>query len=142
MRIDGHDQALVERHGDADVRRAVLVELAVDPRAVELRVVAQRERAGAHDQVVDRQLDALVRELGVELLAQRQRLAHVDLALQVEVRHLRLRLAHAPRDGLQHRARLDHRVGLGRSGAARAGAGAGAGAGACAAGAAAAGAAV
>ena len=108
-----HDQAVVERDRDADVRRAVLVELAVDPGAVELRVVAQRERAGAHDQVVDRELDALVGELGVELLAQRERLAHVDLALQVEVRHLRLRLAHAARDGAQHRARLDARsVGL------------------------------
>ena len=41
---DGHDQAVVERDRDADVRRAVLDELAVDPRAVELRVVAQRER--------------------------------------------------------------------------------------------------
>src|SRR5215217_6473984 len=59
---DGDDQTVLERDGDPDVGALVQDELAVGPAAVELRVLEQRERCAADDEVVDAHLLAVVGE--------------------------------------------------------------------------------
>ena len=93
------DERVLARHGDADVDARVELELAVAVGAVGAREVAQRERARLDDEVVERG-GGLVAGRGLELLAQRDGLLHVDLDGDDEVGRGRLRLGHPPRDGL------------------------------------------
>ena len=93
------DERVLARDGHADVDAAVELELAVAVGAVGAREVAQRERARLDHEVVERR-GGLVAGGGLELLAQRDGLLHVDLDGEDEVGRGRLRLGHPPRDGL------------------------------------------
>ena len=74
---------------------------------VEVRVVPQGHGARLHHEVVDGELEALLFELLVELLAQRHRGVHLDLDGGVEVRDVLLGLGHPLADDLHHPRRLD-----------------------------------
>ena len=106
---DGDDQTFVECDRDADVGALVEDERAFVPAAVELRVLDQGERRGSHHEVVDADLLVAGKRL-IELFAQFERAAHVDLGVEVEVRHGRLRFAHATRHRAEHRRCIDDLV--------------------------------
>jgi hypothetical protein len=75
--------------------------------SVEVRVAPEGDRTSLHHEVVDGELDALIFELGVELLTQGHRRVHPDLYGSVEVRYVLLGLRHPLADDLHHPRRLD-----------------------------------
>ena len=95
-----HDERVLGGHRDADVDPRVELEAAVAVGAVGARVLAQRERAGLDDHVVEGGHDVALLRRRLEARPGLDRAAHVDLGLQVEVRRGRLRLGHPPGDGL------------------------------------------
>ena len=95
---DRRDQPVLDRHRDADVRGVELEDPIALKRDVDLRLPAERQRRGLHDQVVERDLH--LGRLG--LLADLRRLLHLDVDRDVEVRNARLHLGHALADDLAH----------------------------------------
>ena len=102
-----HDQRVLTRDRDADVDARVQLELAVAVGAVRARELAQRQRGRLDDEVVERRR-RIVPGGRLELLAELDRVLHVDLAGEHELRRGRLGLRHPARDRLlQPRELLD-----------------------------------
>ena len=104
-----HQQGVVERDGDADVDTREADDVLAEDAGVEPRVLAQRQRHRANDEVVQRRHVAVL-ELR-ELRPHRHRAGHVDLGGELELRDLRARLDHPAPDRPLHRAELDPRLG-------------------------------
>ena len=96
----GH-QPVLARHRNADVDVIVDMDAVGRKGPVDARELAQRERRGFDDQIVDRNLFGFGQQR-VELAAQRHRRRHVDLGGDVEVRRLLFAVDHAPGDRLAH----------------------------------------
>ena len=105
------DQAAFDRDGDVDVDIGVVVERVALKRGVEVRELAQRQRRRLDDQIVEGDLARVVRDLGVDLLAEAHRGVHVDFRRDVEVRNDLLGLGHALAGGLADPAHLAHDAG-------------------------------
>ena len=107
--VDGRrDQAAAaQRDRPADVDAGAWSEAVVDPEAVELRHLAQRERRRLEQQR-GRQQALVGRPLAVERgSSQVERAAEIDGARQVVVRDLALRAAHRRGDRLAHLRRVE-----------------------------------
>ena len=79
---------------------AMLRDRLIAPRRIHVRMVAQRERGGANDEVVDAGLDPC--DL-IDLLAKRQQVRDVVLRYQIEMRDRSCRLREAFGDRAPHR---------------------------------------
>src|SRR5215212_8026953 len=104
---DGGYEPLIEGHGHCHVYLLVQLDPAGGVEGVEVRVAPEGDGARLHHEVVDRELDALLFELFVELLAQGHRRVHPDLDGGVEVRDVLLGLGHPLADDLHHPRRFD-----------------------------------
>src|SRR5690606_31763244 len=100
VRIKHHrsDESVRDRDGKGHVGATVVADLGGLPRAVDRRHLAQGFGAGLEDEVVDRELHAIVDETAVELGAQGEQRGGINLDIEVEVRELRLRLDQATRN--------------------------------------------
>gem|GEM_PF-4424702 len=83
----GRDQAVLDRHGECDMGGAVMTDLIVFPRAVDRRDPAQRLGRRFQNKIVHRELHTLFFQGGVELGAQFEKRACIDLDVDVEVRN-------------------------------------------------------
>ncbi|MNZ53228.1 hypothetical protein D3C78_711000 [compost metagenome] len=101
MQRRGDQPALAQRHRHAEVDAGARPEGAVDPVAVELRVVAQRQGHRLEHQHSGQQAP-LGRQLGVVGGEPGQRDRHGHRLAQVVVRNLALGAAHRRGDGLAH----------------------------------------
>src|SRR5215210_2614725 len=106
-------EAGVEGDGHRHIHLLVQLDALARVEGVEVRVVPQGHRARLHDEVVDRELQALFFELLVELLAEGHRRVHLDLYGGVEVGDVLLGLRHPLTDDPLHPGRL-HQLGPGR----------------------------
>src|SRR5215210_467560 len=106
-------EAGVEGDGHRHIHLLVQLDALARVEGVEVRVVPQGHRARLHDEVVDRELQALFFELLVELLAEGHRGIHLDLYGGVEVGDVLLGLRHPLADDPLHPGRL-HQLGPGR----------------------------
>ena len=109
-KIVGTIERVLAGHRDADVDARVQLELAVAVGAVRARELLQRQRGGLDHEVVERRR-GVVAGRGLELLAERDGLLHVDLEREHELRRGRLGLGHPARDRLlEPREVLDRRL--------------------------------
>src|SRR5215211_1719230 len=104
---DGRYEALLQGDRHRQINLLVQLDPLRGPEGVQVRVVPEGQRAGFHDEVVDRELYPLLLELLVELLAQRHEVVHLDLGGRVIVGDLLLGLRHPLADDPAHPARFD-----------------------------------
>ena len=106
---DGDQQAhaLAWSDREPDVDRALALELSLDPRAVDLRKLAQGERARSHQEV--RHGDLLrAGDRVLELLTKADGKVDPSFDRDLELGHRGLGLDHAARDRRLHAVRLHH----------------------------------
>ena len=96
----GTTSASCDGDRDADVDAPVQLEAPVAVGAVDARELAQRERAGLDDEVVERRARARSTDASSSWRAADARLLHVDVDVQREVRDGRPRLGHPSGDQL------------------------------------------
>jgi hypothetical protein len=105
------DQSLRRGDGDADVDLAVLRDRVVAPARVHRRMVTQRERDAADDEIVETDLHAADLD---QLLPHREQVRDVVIGGEIEMRDRSRRLGKPLRDRAAHRRkrndfRLEHR---------------------------------